>query len=169
MKIIKFLLFASLFYLISCSATKETSEESTSTEQQSVYVFDDVSSTDATSTAAEEVTPTEVSKDTKPASEIESKDSTYTFDFESKEETSTTFQLFIVQLGAFSTLEKAETFVSNTKDKSNYELNIHYSDKVKLHVVQLTPFRTREKADEVRDELRKIKEFNGAFIVPNNK
>jgi hypothetical protein len=41
---------------------------------------------------------------------------------------------------------------------------------VKFHVVQLSPFRTKEAADKVRDELRKIPEFNGAFtVVPNNK
>ena len=147
MKMIKFLLFASLFYFVGCSATKET-EESTTAEAQSVYVFDDVTTTDETPTAAVEVSVTE----------------------ESKEEPTSTFEFFIVQLGAFSTLEKAETFVSNTKNKTDYEMNIHYSEKVNLHVVQLTPFRTREKADEVRDELRNFTEFNGAFIVvPKNK
>ncbi len=155
----KILLFASLFYLIGCSATKETTDESTSTEPQSVYVFDDVTTTETESTAAEEVPVTEVAQEeTKPTTEVVD-----------KEETNSAFQFFIVQLGAFSTLEKAETFVNNTKGKTDYEMNIHYSEKVKLHVVQLTPFRTREKADEVRDELRNIKDFDGAFIVPNNK
>jgi len=143
MKMIKFLLFVSLLYIVGCSATKETEKE-TATEAQSVYVFDDVAAIDTT--AVEEVPVTTVSK-------VDDEEST--------------FEFFIVQLGAFSTLEKAETFVSSTKSKTDYELNIHYSEKVNLHVVQLTPFRTREKADEVRDELRNIPEFNGAFIVPN--
>lgn len=142
MKMIKYLLFVSLFYIVGCSATKET-EEDTSTETQSVYVFDDITTND--STAAEEV----------PANEATNE----------KEQTST-FELYIVQLGAFSTLEKAESFVNSTKDNTDYELNIHFSNKVNLHVVQLTPFRSREKADEVRDELRNIPEFEGAFIVP---
>ena len=168
MKLIKYLLFVPLFYIVGCSAaetsTKET-EESSSNETQSVYVFDDVTTNDATSTAAEEVPVTK--EETKLASETVSQDSTYTFDFETKDESNTTFQFFIVQLGAFSTLEKAKTFVNSTKYKTDHEMNIHYSEKVKLHVVQLSPFRTRANADEVRDELRKIKEFSGAFIVPN--
>ncbi|MCF6270816.1 MAG: SPOR domain-containing protein [Melioribacteraceae bacterium] len=147
MKIINTFLFVSLFYIVGCSATKETDKD-TASETQSVYVFDDITTTDTLSTAAEEVPVTEVSK---------------------VEEESSAFEFYIVQLGAFSTLEKAETFVNSTKDKTDYELNIHYSEKVNLHVVQLTPFRSREKADEVRDELRNIPEFNGAFIVPNNK
>ena len=146
MKMIKLLLFVSLFYIVGCSATKEA-EESTSEDTQSVYVFDDVTTNDSQSNVAEEVPVTEVAE----------------------EEASSTFEFFIVQLGAFSTLEKAETFVSNTRDKTDYELNIHYSEKVNLHVVQLAPFRSREKADEVRDELRNIKEFNGAFIVLKTK
>ncbi len=140
MKMIKYLLFASLFYFIGCTATQET-EKDTSTETQSVYVFDDIT-TDSTANVAEEVPVTEV-----------------------VEETTATFELYIVQLGAFSTLEKAETFVSSNKDNTDHELTIHYSEKVNLHVVQLTPFRSREKADEVRDELRNIQEFSGAFIV----
>ncbi len=147
MKIINFLLLVSLYYVVGCSATKDTEKE-TSTETQSVYVFDDITTTDSVYTEAEELPVTSVSK---------------------VEEETSTFEFFIVQLGAFSTLDKAETFVSSAKDKTDYDLNIHYSDKVNLHVVQLTPFRTREKAEEVRDELRSISEFNGAFIVPNNK
>lgn len=147
MKLIKYFLLVSLFYFVGCTATQET-EKDTSAETQSVYVFDDITTTEVTSNVAEEVPTTEVVEETTAQA---------------------TFELYIVQLGAFTTLEKAETFVSSNKDKTDHELNIHFSDKVSLHVVQLTPFRSREKADEVRDELRNIKEFNGAFIVPEIK
>ena len=144
---IKSLLFIILLFLVGCSTVKE-GEKDNSTETQSVYVFDDVSSDSA---------QTSVSKSNEATPEPE-------------DNANSTIQFFIVQLGAFSTLEKAETFVNNTKDKTDYELNIHYSDEVKFHVVQLAPFRTKEKADKVRDELRQIPEFNGAFtVVPNNK
>ncbi|MBU0474137.1 MAG: SPOR domain-containing protein [Bacteroidetes bacterium] len=38
-----------------------------------------------------------------------------------------------------------------------------------LHVIQLPPFRTKEEADKVRDELRNINELEGTFTVPNYK
>ena len=91
-----------------------------------------------------------------------------THELKSLNATKTSSQANIVR-NPFSTLEKAETFVNSAKYKTDHEMNIHYSQKVNLHVVQLSPFRTRAKADEVRDELRKITEFSGAFIVPNNK
>jgi len=143
----KLSLFILLIYLVGCSAMQE-SEKDNSNEKQNVYVFDDISTSDTTSTEAKDVTEASISK---------------------KDTSETSFQFFIVQVGAFSTLEKAETFVEATKGKTDYELNIHYSDEKKLHVVQLPPFRTKEKAEEVRDKLWKISDFNGAFIVVPNK
>ena len=167
----KLSLFILLIYLVGCSAMQE-SEKDNSNEKQNVYVFDDISTSDTTSTEAKDVTEASISK---------------------KDTSETSFQFFIVQVGAFSTLEKAETFVEasfqvvklpssmvvvpdsevNPSDVmyvvTKYELNIHYSDEKKLHVVQLPPFRTKEKAEEVRDELWKISDFNGAFIVVPNK
>jgi cell division septation protein DedD len=146
MNFLKIALFIFLLSLIGCATVSE-SEKDNSTETQSVYVFDDVSSDSTTAEVSEtnEATP------------------------EPEEKTNSTFEFFIVQLGAFSTLDKAQTFVNNTKSYTEYDLNIHFSEKVNLHVFQLPPFRTRTKAEEVRDKLKTIPEFNGAFIVPNNK
>ncbi len=135
MKYFVYLLFMSSMFLFSCSAIQE-SESDNSDKNESVYIFDDISVKDSTENIAEEIP--------EPTKKIE---------------------MYIVQVGAFSTLDKAETFVSRVKNKINYELNIHLRDSDNLQVVQLPPFRTREKAVEVKDELRKIKEFEGTFIA----
>jgi len=133
-----------LFVFISfvgCSAIQETETKNTA-DEKSVYVFDDVTVNDSTNNVAEEIV------ETKP---IENK----------------TFEMYIVQVGAFSTREKAELFVTQVKNKTEHELNIIYNVNSNLYVIQLSPFRTREEADKVRDELRTIPELKGTFIVPN--
>ncbi len=129
------LLLAFSVLLFGCSAVQK-SESDSSEKSESVYIFDDISLKDSTENIAEEI-PEPVKK----------------------------IEMYIVQVGAFSTLDKAETFVSRVKDKIDYELTIHLRSSDDLQVVQLPPFRTREKAVEVRDELRKIKELEGTFIA----
>ncbi len=135
MKNFMYLLFAFSVLLFGCSAVQK-SESDSSEKSESVYIFDDISLKDSTENIAEEI-PEPVKK----------------------------IEMYIVQVGAFSTLDKAETFVSRVKDKIDYELTIHLRSSDDLQVVQLPPFRTREKAVEVRDELRKIKELEGTFIA----
>ena len=135
-----YLIFIFSFFLFSCSAVQESETD----DSKNVYVFDDISVKDSTNNYAEEVT-------------------------EPVQSNNVIIEMYIVQVGAFSTLEKAETFVSSVKDKTNYDLNIHLRDSDNLHVIQLPPFRTREEAEIVRDELRNFTELEGTFIVPNNK
>ena len=136
---------------ISCSSTKEsTSENST---DQDVYVFDDVEQVDENSHEAIEVTATQKVSDktnVEPTQPIELV----------KPEIK-----YIVQVGAFSKGEKADSFISQVKNKTTYPLISNYSEEVELFVVQLPPFNTRTEAEEVRNQLWKIDEFQDAFIV----
>ncbi|MDA3860550.1 MAG: SPOR domain-containing protein [Melioribacteraceae bacterium] len=134
-----FLVLISFLLIIGCSAVQET-DSNDSESSKSVYVFDDVSLKDSTENIAEEIS-----------------------------EPNKIIEMYIVQVGDFSTLEKAELFISEVKDKTNFDLNTHLNDSNNLHVIQLPPFRTREEAEETRDKLKTIQEFNGTFIVPNNK
>ncbi|MBU0560828.1 MAG: SPOR domain-containing protein [Bacteroidetes bacterium] len=142
------IILCSLF-LIGCAAqqieNKETVDTASTSEQ--VYIFDDVT----VDTPVKEAVEDEV--ETQPAIEpiefIEQK-----------------VELFIVQLGAFTSNERAAQFIKENKSKLNYEMNIHYSEDVNLYVVQLTPFRTRKEAEDVRNALWLKKEFKDSFIVP---
>ena len=77
---------------------------------------------------------------------------------------------YVVQIGAFTTKERADSFVEMSKSKIKNEINITYSDTVKLYVVQIVPFyKSKKEAELVRDEIRMIPEFNDAWIVTVNK
>ncbi len=121
--------------LFSCSAMQKSESDNTD-KDESVYIFDDISVKDSTENIAEEIP--------EPTKKIE---------------------MYFVQVGAFSTLEKAKAFVSRVADKTDYELIIHLRSSDNLQVVQLSPFRTKEKAEKVRDELRNISGLEGTFIV----
>ncbi len=77
---------------------------------------------------------------------------------------------YVVQIGAFTTKEKAESFSEMSKTKLKNNISITYSDAVKLYVVQITPFyKAKKEAELVRDEIRINPEFSDAWIVTVNK
>ena len=133
-----------LSFSIACSTSKETTSD-TQNDGQEVYVFDDVSNVDTISHEAIEVVV---------AQEVETPVPT------------TNMETFIVQVGAFSTIEKANNYVTNVKDKISYQLNVIPNEKVGLFLVQLSPFNSRGEAEKVRNDLWNIPQFADAFIVP---
>jgi cell division septation protein DedD len=141
MKIILILL-ASFLFVTGCSSLKETGKSQPAEE---VYVFDDVESIDEG--AAPDTLENQKSIEELPADEVKKKN-----------------VYFIVQLAAFSNRNNAEKFVEINSNKTEYELNIIYKDAVKMYTVQLFPFDSIEKAEMVRDKLKKIPEFKNAFI-----
>jgi cell division protein FtsN len=72
---------------------------------------------------------------------------------------------YVVQIGAFTTEEKAETFATESRKILDYQLDIEFSPDVELFVVQLPPFNTRAEAEKVRNTLWKNKKFTDAFIL----
>ena len=124
-----------------CSSSEETTTETTQAETQpEVYVFDDVTEpADSVNEVKETIPPEPV---------VESPAAKY-----------------IVQVGAFTTKERAEQFYNENSSKISYPMNISYSDEVKLFVVQLPAFSTREEAEKVRNELWQTSTFKDAFIV----
>jgi cell division protein FtsN len=135
-----FLSLLLVFILSSCSTTEQTTVKTEKTGEDSVYVFDEV---------PQDSTP--VIQSEKPA---ENTPSTY----------------YIVQVGAFTTREKAETFAAGSRGKIQHEVIIIYSNSVNLFVVQLTElFSTRAEAEKVRNELWKMPEFKDAWILTATK
>jgi cell division septation protein DedD len=77
---------------------------------------------------------------------------------------------YVVQIGAFTTKDRAETFADMSRSKLNNEINISYSEQVNLYVVQITPFyKSKEEAESVKNKLRTYPEFSDAWIVTVNK
>lgn len=129
------ILIFSMFW--GCSSTTETSKEDSNKNAQEIYVFDDVVNEDTLSTQ---------------------KDSLISENITSNEK-------FIVQVGAFSSMDKAEKFVKLNQSQIDWKMNITFSSSVNYYVVQLPAFSSRSEAEKVRDQLWKTKIFNDAFIL----
>jgi cell division septation protein DedD len=117
----------------------------------------------------------EVTKDTTPK-----KDTVYVFDQVSPDTVkqnippvvASTFSTpnYLIQIGAFSTQDKAETFTDIARKKLNHEFTIKYNDSIKLFVVQVTPpYSSRPEAEKVRDEIKQFQEYRDAWIVTTDK
>jgi len=137
MKNFTFLIILLFSVFWGCSSTKETAKDDSNKNTQEIYVFDDVVNEDTLSTQ---------------------KDSLNSENIISNEK-------FIVQVGAFSSMDKAEKFVKLNQSQIDWKMKITFSSSVNYYVVQLPAFSSRSEAEKVRDQLWKTKIFNDAFIL----
>jgi len=134
-----------VFFIASCTSTQQSIEENKN-QNPEVYVFDNVEKIDTASNNA-----------------IPFQDSVAAAIPPLEEKIRS--QKFIVQVGAFSTKERAERFVSENKSKVEYEMNISHNSNTNLFVVQFPPFDNRETAENVRNKIWKISSFSDVFII----
>jgi hypothetical protein len=77
---------------------------------------------------------------------------------------------YVVQIGAFTTEEKALAFAELSRSKTNYKFSVIYGESTKLYLVQVIPFfKSRSEAEEVRNNLWKLQDFVDAWIIKVNK
>ncbi len=101
-------------------------------------------------------------------------DSTYVFD-EVPESDIITFDtpetkdeniLYVIQIGAFTTKDKADTFAEECKTKIGKNVKVSFSQNVNLFVVHLDPpYYSKEEAEAVRNSLWQSGGFQDAWIV----
>lgn len=144
-------------FLTACTSSEQTQSDP---KEQEIYVFDDVEKLDTLQNRAVEQVQDSVS-----ISEPAQLDSVNNINISTDTLSNSVKQEYIVQVGAFSTKERAEQFIQENKVKSKYELILSFSEKVHLHVVQLNPFPTKEEAEAARNELWETPIFKGAFII----
>lgn len=130
-----------------CSASEVTTEQSDKKEAE-VYVFDDIPTQDSTSFAESET----IKKD----SELKT---------EQKPVTESISKKFTVQVGAFTSKERAELFIKENQSKTSFPLSMMYVTQNQLFAVQIPPYNTKEEADKIRDVLKKFPAFKDAFTV----
>ncbi len=145
-----FLLFPMIF-IFGCAASEQTSEQK---EKQTteVYVFDDISKADTTKTETVkkmEVKPEQI-KVEQPV-------------------TTTQVKKYVIQLGAFTSKERADVFVNENQSKTSLPMTISFNAQTKFYAVQLPPYKTKEEADLIRDNLRKFPAFKDAFTTTIEK
>ena len=148
-------LFFILLLFTACSSVKESTEEIGKGNKEEIYVFDD-SGSDAQ--IESDSFTSEAIIDTSENFIRDEVDSNVTI--ENQHESA-----FTVQLGAFTTKSKADSFVKENQNEINYKMEVQYSKTVNLFVVWLPKFTTKEEAENVRNILWQIEKFKDAFIV----
>jgi hypothetical protein len=75
-------------------------------------------------------------------------------------------EYFIIQIGAFTTKQNAESFAEESRIKLNEEVSVTYSSDVNLFIVRLDKeFKIKKEAEKVRNRIRLNDEFKDAWIV----
>lgn len=139
------------FLFVSCSSSEKTtgttaSDTTAVSKKDSIYVFDQVPTPPAKEPEKDKVPPQNIEQ---PAAPV-----TY----------------FVVQIGAFTTKDKAEEFAAASRKKIQEGINVSFNPDVNLYVVQLdNHYPSHEEAERVRNDLWKLNEFKDAWIVTEQK
>lgn len=87
------------------------------------------------------------------------------YNFESPD-TNQSDLLYVIQIGAFTTKDKAEQFARESRIKTGNNLKVSFSERVNLFVVHIDPpFPTKKEAEDVRNKLWQTNDFRDAWIV----
>ncbi|HLG32000.1 MAG TPA: SPOR domain-containing protein [Ignavibacteriaceae bacterium] len=74
--------------------------------------------------------------------------------------------IYEVQIGAFSTKEKAEVFGDRSRNTLNKEVYVSFDSRVNLYIVRLSQeFISRTDAEKIRNELWTHEDYDDAWIV----
>ena len=104
--------------------------------------------------------------------EIET-DTVYVFDeipsedvFEFETPVQQSFDVYVVQIGAFSTFDRAKEFADQSWVKLGREIKVEYKQVKNLYVVWVyPPFQDKTSAEVYRNDIQKSGEFKDAWIV----
>ncbi len=79
-------------------------------------------------------------------------------------------EYFLIQIGAFTTKQNAESFAQESQTKLSREVKAMYSSDINLFVVQLVEkFQSKQEAESVRSQIQQIEEFKDAWILSSLK
>jgi cell division septation protein DedD len=100
-------------------------------------------------------------------------DSLYIFDeippedvFKLESPTQQSMDVYVVQIGAFSNLERAKDFAAQSQAKLNRDIKVEFNENKNLYVLWIhPPFQERSAAEIYRNELWNYEEFKDAWIV----
>jgi len=105
--------------------------------------------------------------------EVKNTDSIYVFDeippedlFEFESPTPKSADVYVIQIGAFSSFEKAKEFADKSWTKLDKKIKVEFKESKNLYVVWIyPPFQDKESAIKYRSEIQKGGEFGDAWIV----
>lgn len=101
------------------------------------------------------------------------KDSVYVFDeippedlFKFESPIQQLVDVYVVQIGAFSTSDRAKEFADQCRTKLNKDIKVEFKLDKNLYVVWIyPPFQEKQLAEAYRSEIQKGGEFKDAWIV----
>lgn len=134
--------------LFSCVSTEYVTEDKKADDTE-IYVFDDVSNIDTTKIIKKENLPENFGTKENAKEEVKAEIN----------------YKYTVQVGAFTTKERAEIFINQNQNKTSFPLQIFYNQSTKLYSVQIPPYSTKEEADKIRDVLKNFPPFQEAFTI----
>ena len=77
---------------------------------------------------------------------------------------------YLVQIGAFTTKDRAESFAEEGRDILSKEILVMYNADANLFVVQLkNHFKNKEDAEKARNDLRSNEKYKDAWVVTITK
>ena len=156
MKLLWYFLLIFLVLLNACSSSEQSAKKE-QIRKPEVYIFDDVSKADSIKADTLKMENAKSSQLVKEPLSENSKNE--------PEAISTTVEKFVVQVGAFTTRERAQAFIKENQVKIQQQMELSYNGKVKLYVVQLPPFSKREDAEKIKHNLQQIQVFKDAFVI----
>lgn len=120
----------------------------------SVFIFNSCSSSEETQVRKQET------------------DSLYVFDeippediFKLESPVQQSVDVYVVQIGAFSNLDRAKQFAEDSRAKLKKDIKVEFNEKKNLYVVWIhPPFQDRTAAEAFRNELWNYDEFRDAWI-----
>jgi hypothetical protein len=75
-------------------------------------------------------------------------------------------EVYVVQIGAFSDLERAKEFAEQSRSKLNRDIKVEFNEKKNLYVVWIhPPFQEKTAAETFRSELWNYEKFKDAWII----
>ena len=134
--------------LSACSSTQQTTQTKTE-PKDSLYVFDKV--------PVDTTKPVILSKEAAPAEESQNIQNIQT-------------PYYLVQIGAFTSKDRAQEFVDKTQSRLNQQVKITLNPDINLFVVRLAKiYTTYDNAEKVKDNLRQQEAFKDAWVVTVDK
>lgn len=157
------LLLAVIFSACSIFQSTEKVDEVTSNDNiEEVYVFDEVSESEDNSKKINELKE-EVEKTFSSENEnIETVDSEDNF---SSEPLLSSENSFYLQLGAFSSLKRAEQYTKENDSLVPFKLSIIFNKNNSLYTVRSSAYSTKEEVIRIRDKFKSQNLFTDSFII----
>ncbi|MCW8850728.1 MAG: SPOR domain-containing protein [Melioribacteraceae bacterium] len=162
----KIFIFLALVSFSACSIFQTSDEakksESANDTTDEVYVFDEVSETDGNAAKVKKIDKKLDAVEEKSDTEVDIFDETVS---NPNAQNSIESVKYYLQLGAFSTLKRAEIFVNENDSNIDFALSIMYNPKTSLYNVRSTPYNTKAEVEVIKNGFWKRNMFKDAFIV----